>query len=208
MLLAAADPVGDATLVWRAAQTLGLDRTAVPAVSEQLLEIGARVRFRHPLVRSAVYRCGIGRSTSRSPRPCRRHGPGEPHGSSRRCATFIATRTSPTSSLRVRSCGDEPALKRGRGGFGACSPVRCRPSDTDAKPLVVALSVDFVGGRRSWRKSLTWAFASERGVAVWSHLHACGAQTPWSGRTSEAGVSFANGFANGPGCPGGLSIER
>ena len=36
----------------------------------------------------------------------------------------------PTSSLRVRSCGDEPALKRGRGGFGACSPVRCRSSDT------------------------------------------------------------------------------
>jgi DNA-binding CsgD family transcriptional regulator len=57
MLLAAADPVGDATLVWRAAQTLGLEREAVePASTEQLLEIGARVRFRHPLVRSAVYR--------------------------------------------------------------------------------------------------------------------------------------------------------
>jgi DNA-binding CsgD family transcriptional regulator len=57
MLLAAADPVGDATLVWRAAQTLGLERAALePASSEQLLEIGARVRFRHPLVRSAVYR--------------------------------------------------------------------------------------------------------------------------------------------------------
>jgi DNA-binding CsgD family transcriptional regulator len=56
VLLAAVDPVGDATLVWRAAQTLGLDRGAAPAASEQLLEIGARVRFRHPLVRSAVYR--------------------------------------------------------------------------------------------------------------------------------------------------------
>jgi DNA-binding CsgD family transcriptional regulator len=57
MLLAAADPVGDATLVWRAAEMLGLEREAVePASTEQLLEIGARVRFRHPLVRSAVYR--------------------------------------------------------------------------------------------------------------------------------------------------------
>jgi DNA-binding CsgD family transcriptional regulator len=57
MLLAAADPVGDATLVWRAAQTLGLEREALePASTERLLEIGARVRFRHPLVRSAVYR--------------------------------------------------------------------------------------------------------------------------------------------------------
>ncbi len=57
MLLAAADPTGDATLVWRAAQVLGVGVDAVaPAASEQLLEIGARVRFRHPLVRSAAYR--------------------------------------------------------------------------------------------------------------------------------------------------------
>jgi DNA-binding CsgD family transcriptional regulator len=57
MLLAAADPVGDATLLWRAADILGIDRTAAePAAHEQLLEIRARVRFRHPLVRSALYR--------------------------------------------------------------------------------------------------------------------------------------------------------
>jgi DNA-binding CsgD family transcriptional regulator len=57
MLLAAADPVGDATLLWRAAPTLGTEReAATPAEAEQLLEIGARVRFPHPLVRSAVYR--------------------------------------------------------------------------------------------------------------------------------------------------------
>jgi DNA-binding CsgD family transcriptional regulator len=57
MLLAAADPVGDATVLWRAAATLGVERQAVePAAGEQLLEIGAQVRFRHPLVRSAAYR--------------------------------------------------------------------------------------------------------------------------------------------------------
>src|SRR3989440_686262 len=57
MLLAAADPVGDATLLWRAAATLGVQRQAAePAAAEQLLEVGAQVRFRHPLVRSAVYR--------------------------------------------------------------------------------------------------------------------------------------------------------
>ena len=55
MLLAAADPVGDATLLWRAAETLGIKRENA-AHTGQLLEIGARVRFRHPLVRSAVYR--------------------------------------------------------------------------------------------------------------------------------------------------------
>jgi len=61
MLLAAADPVGDATLLWRAAQTLGIEREAAEsAETEQLLEIRARVRFRHPLVRSAVYRAASG----------------------------------------------------------------------------------------------------------------------------------------------------
>ena len=57
MLLAAADPVGDATLVWRAAQALGIEsEAAAPAAKEQLLEIAERVRFPHPLVRSAAYR--------------------------------------------------------------------------------------------------------------------------------------------------------
>src|SRR6266566_1632808 len=56
MLLAAADPTGDATLLWRAAHTLGVGRAAAAAAAaEQLLEIGSHVRFRHPLVRSAAY---------------------------------------------------------------------------------------------------------------------------------------------------------
>jgi DNA-binding CsgD family transcriptional regulator len=56
MLLAAAEPLGDAPLVWRAAGRLGIPAAALaPAEQAELLEIGARVRFRHPLVRSAVY---------------------------------------------------------------------------------------------------------------------------------------------------------
>jgi DNA-binding CsgD family transcriptional regulator len=56
LLLAAADPTGDATLLWRAAQTLGVPRSAAAAAeSEQLLTISSQVRFRHPLVRSAAY---------------------------------------------------------------------------------------------------------------------------------------------------------
>jgi hypothetical protein len=59
MLLAAADPTGDATLLWRAAQAMGLGRdAAVAADAEQLLQIGSGVRFRHPLVRSAAYAAG------------------------------------------------------------------------------------------------------------------------------------------------------
>jgi len=59
MLLAAADPTGDATLLWRAAPALGLGRDAAAAAdADQLLRIGSHVRFRHPLVRSAAYTAG------------------------------------------------------------------------------------------------------------------------------------------------------
>ena len=56
LLVAAADPLGDPLLVGRAAEHLGIETGAAgPAVAAGLLEIGWRVRFQHPLVRSAVY---------------------------------------------------------------------------------------------------------------------------------------------------------
>jgi DNA-binding CsgD family transcriptional regulator len=55
--LAAADPSGDQSLVWRAAERLSLPvQAAAPAVEAGLVEFGGRVRFRHPLARSAAYR--------------------------------------------------------------------------------------------------------------------------------------------------------
>ncbi|HEU4349746.1 MAG TPA: AAA family ATPase, partial [Actinoplanes sp.] len=60
LLVAAAEPVGDPVLVWRAAELLGIAAGAVlPAVEAGLVEVGARVRFRHPLVRSVVYRSAV-----------------------------------------------------------------------------------------------------------------------------------------------------
>ena len=57
LLLGAADPVGDAALVWRAAGALAIGPDALPPAEDaELLTVGAQVRFRHPLVRSAVYR--------------------------------------------------------------------------------------------------------------------------------------------------------
>jgi DNA-binding CsgD family transcriptional regulator len=57
VLAAAAEPVGDPALLWRAAEELGIAAKALePAVASGLLDVDARVRFRHPLVRSAVYR--------------------------------------------------------------------------------------------------------------------------------------------------------
>ena len=57
LLVAAADPVGDPNLFWRAASLLGIPVDAAAAAeADDLLEIDARVGFRHPLLRSAIYR--------------------------------------------------------------------------------------------------------------------------------------------------------
>src|SRR4051794_35871287 len=49
LLLAAAEPMGDATLVWRAAHSLGLEESSLaPAEDAQLVEGGSRARFRPP----------------------------------------------------------------------------------------------------------------------------------------------------------------
>ena len=57
LLVAAAEPYGDLPLVWRAAERLGIGvGAATPALDAGLVEFGARVRFRHPLLRSAAYR--------------------------------------------------------------------------------------------------------------------------------------------------------
>jgi DNA-binding CsgD family transcriptional regulator len=55
--LASADPLGDPVLVWRAAEQLGISaQAAAPAAEAGLLEFDVRVRFGHPLMRSAAYR--------------------------------------------------------------------------------------------------------------------------------------------------------
>lgn len=52
MRVAAAEPVGDPVLLWRAAGSLGIPAEAVvPAQTAGLMDVGTRVRFRHPLVR-------------------------------------------------------------------------------------------------------------------------------------------------------------
>jgi DNA-binding CsgD family transcriptional regulator len=61
LLVAAAEPVGDRLLLWRAADRLGIRPAAAEeAEADGLLAIGEWVRFRHPLVRSAVYRTASG----------------------------------------------------------------------------------------------------------------------------------------------------
>src|SRR6185369_10553614 len=56
LLIAAAEPVGEPDLLWRTAAQMQIDAAAAtPAVEANLVEVGSRVQFRHPLVRSVVY---------------------------------------------------------------------------------------------------------------------------------------------------------
>jgi DNA-binding CsgD family transcriptional regulator len=56
LLVAAAEPVGDPLLLMAASERLGIAVSATDAETDSLLAFGERVTFRHPLVRSAVYR--------------------------------------------------------------------------------------------------------------------------------------------------------
>jgi DNA-binding CsgD family transcriptional regulator len=57
LLVAAAEPVGDVTVLRGAVERLGIGiEAATDAEAAGLIELDDRVRFRHPLVRSAAYR--------------------------------------------------------------------------------------------------------------------------------------------------------
>ena len=57
LLVAAAEPVGEPLLLWRAVNQIGIaTEAAAAAESDGLLTVGTRVTFRHPLVRSVIYR--------------------------------------------------------------------------------------------------------------------------------------------------------
>jgi DNA-binding CsgD family transcriptional regulator len=56
LLVAAAEPLGDPLLLLAASERLGIAVSATDAETDGLLALEERVTFRHPLVRSAVYR--------------------------------------------------------------------------------------------------------------------------------------------------------
>jgi len=60
LLIAAAEPIGDPQLLFEAADRMGLDGEEALLDADDLITVGERVRFRHPLVRSTVYRLASG----------------------------------------------------------------------------------------------------------------------------------------------------
>jgi hypothetical protein len=99
----AAEPSGDPARLWRAAGQLAITGSALDSESAGLIEVDSRVRFRHPLVRSAVY----GAATADE----RRHV-------HRVLAEATARRPTPTGALAPGQCNGRPRRGR-RGGAGA-----------------------------------------------------------------------------------------
>jgi DNA-binding CsgD family transcriptional regulator len=135
LLLAAAEPIGDPLLLWRAADRLDIEPTAADALEEAgLLAIGDRVAFRHPLVRSAVYGSATARqrravhlalaeATDRQTDPDRRawHLAGAAAGPDEEVAAELE-----------RSAGRAPA----RGGLAAAAAFLHRAVALTADPAV------------------------------------------------------------------------
>ena len=66
LLLAAADPTGEPALIWNAARNLGIDPEAGRCGMERLMSWEPRVRFRHPLIRSAAYYAALAAARRRA----------------------------------------------------------------------------------------------------------------------------------------------
>jgi DNA-binding CsgD family transcriptional regulator len=120
LLLAAADPVGDPVLVWRAAEQLGIDaEAATPATEAGLVEIGTNVRFRHPLVRSAVYRAAA--SDDRRTAHGALADAIDPHTDPDRRAWHRAQATAGLDEVVAEELERSAARARGRGGQAAAA---------------------------------------------------------------------------------------
>jgi DNA-binding CsgD family transcriptional regulator len=168
LLIAAAEPLGDPALLWRAAERLEITgRARDPAESAGLIEIDRRVRFRHPLVRSAVYRAA---------------SPDQRRGVHRALAEATDAQTDPDRRawhLSGATAGPDEdvaaeleraaARAKARGGVGAAAAFLTRAAELTPEP------------RRSAQRSLAAAQTSYEAGALDEALALLG--------TAEAGDS-------------------
>jgi DNA-binding CsgD family transcriptional regulator len=138
LLIAAAEPLGEPVPVWRAAERLGIRaEAAAPAATAGLCEFGATVRFRHPLVRSAVYRFA-------SPEDRRAvHGAlaevTEPEGDNDRRAWHWAQATPAPDEHLAAELEGAAGRARARGGFAAAAAFLQEATRMTPDPRVRAI---------------------------------------------------------------------
>nr|WP_221381542.1 LuxR family transcriptional regulator [Actinoplanes polyasparticus] len=136
LLVAAADPTGETALLWRAATHLGIaPEAAAPAEQAGLFVIDKRVRFRHPLVRSAVYQAAT------SPDKRRAHGAlaaaTDPHDPDRR-AWHRAQAVPGTDEDAAAELERSADRARARGGLAAAAAFLQRAAELTPDPAARA----------------------------------------------------------------------
>ncbi|WP_440070023.1 AAA family ATPase [Streptosporangium sp. OZ121] len=137
LLVAAAEPTGDVALLWRAAEQLGIAReAAAPAEATGLLEIELRVRFCHPLARSAVYRAAT------TPDHRRVHGAlaaaTDPQTDPDRRAWHRAQSVLGTDEDAAAELEQSADRARARGGLAAAAAFLQRATELTPEPAVRA----------------------------------------------------------------------
>ena len=135
LLTAAAEPLGDLGLLWRAAERLEIGGAAGrPAEAAGLIELGIRVRFPHPLVRSAVYgasepsdRSDVHRALADSTDPDL-----DPDRRAWHRAYATATPDEPVAAEMARSAD----RAQGRGGLAAAAAFLQRAAELTPDPAM------------------------------------------------------------------------
>lgn len=134
LLTAAAEPLGDVTLLWRAAERLGISSdAAVPAEIVGLVELGAQVRFRHPLVRSAIYRAAALRD--RHEIHCALAEATDPHADPDRRAWHRAQGSGRPDEEVAGELERAADRARGRGGLAAAAAFLERAAELTPDPV-------------------------------------------------------------------------
>jgi DNA-binding CsgD family transcriptional regulator len=133
LLLAAAEPLGEPVLLWHAARELGIPPSAADAAhAAGLFEIGTRVRFRHPLVRSAVYRSGAPEERRRA------HGAladvTDPHADSERRAWHRAHAAAAPNEEVAAELEHSAGRAAARGGLAAASAFLLKAAALTPEP--------------------------------------------------------------------------
>ena len=133
LLVAAAEPLGDPALLWRASERLGVAGLAsAPAEAAGLLEIDTRVRFRHPLVRSAVYRAAVPEDRLRVHRALAQAT--DPQSDADRRAWHFAQATPAPDEDVAADLELAAARAQARGGVGAAAAFLERAAELTTDP--------------------------------------------------------------------------
>ncbi|MCY1137151.1 AAA family ATPase [Actinoplanes sp. Pm04-4] len=163
LLTAAAEPLGDAGLLRDAATLLGVPMRALAAAEQAgLIEVDSRVRFRHPLVRTAVYRAAtpadrrevheaLARATDPAEEPDRRawhraHAAEEADeavaadlvGSAERAQRRGGIAAAAEFLRRATELTPDPATRAARALTAAEAELRCGAFETASKLLLTA----------------------------------------------------------------------